>query len=220
MATSKRRRSAAQPSYHHGNLRAALLASAARLLEEEGAEAVSFRAIARDVGVSQTAPYNHFDSKEHLLAKVAEEGFHVFMASQREAARMHSPRRRLEALGRAYVAFAAAHPQLYRLMFGVGLGDWKRHPALVEAALAAGVPVQQALAAPGKAAAQPSEAAWIATWALVHGLASLLIDGKLDKPGVGRFGDRIIGWYADLLFPEGKPSRRGRGPLASRAAAG
>ena len=72
MATSKRRRSAAQPSYHHGDLRAALLASAARLLEEEGAEAVSFRAIARDVGVSQTAPYNHFDSKEHLLAKVAE----------------------------------------------------------------------------------------------------------------------------------------------------
>jgi AcrR family transcriptional regulator len=215
MAANKRRRPSVRPSYHHGDLRAALLASAARLLEKEGAEAVSFRAIARDVGVSQTAPYNHFHSKEHLLAKVAEEGFHAFTASQRAAARMRSPRRRLQALGRAYLAFAAAHPQLYRLMFGVGLGDWKRHPALVEAALAAGVPVQQALAppmAPGRAAGQPPQAAWIATWALVHGLASLLIDGKLDKPGVGRLGDRVIGWYADLLFAESKPSRRVRRP--------
>src|SRR6266436_1404259 len=124
MTARKRRRVSTRPSYHHGDLKAALLAAAGRLLEEEGAEAVSFRAIARDVGVSQTAPYNHFDSKEHLLATVAEEGFRAFTALQRGAARTRSPKRRLYALGRAYVAFASAHPQLYRLMFGVGLADW------------------------------------------------------------------------------------------------
>src|SRR5262245_20660369 len=145
MKTAKRPRASARRSYHHGDLRAALLAAAGRLLEEEGAEAVSFRAIAREVGVSQTAPYNHFESKEHLLATVAEEGFRAFTASQRAAARTRPPRRRLQALGRAYVAFASAHPQLYRLMFGVGLADWKRYPPLAEAALAAGAPVQQAL---------------------------------------------------------------------------
>ncbi|MBV8186046.1 MAG: helix-turn-helix transcriptional regulator, partial [Alphaproteobacteria bacterium] len=143
MKTSKRPRAPLRQSYHHGDLRAALLAAAARLLEKEGAEAVSFRAIAREVGVSQTAPYNHFESKEHLLATVAEDGFRSFVVLQRAAARTRSPRRRLQALGRAYVAFASAHPQLYRLMFGVGLADWKRYPSLVEAALESCIPVQQ-----------------------------------------------------------------------------
>jgi AcrR family transcriptional regulator len=202
MTARKRRRAPARASYHHGDLRAALLAAAGRLLEEEGAEAVSFRAIAREVGVSQTAPYNHFESKEHLLATVAEEGFRAFTALQRAAARIRSPRRRLQALGRAYVAFASAHPQLYRLMFGVGLADWKRYPLLAEAALAASVPVQQVLAdraALDDGAKQP-EAAWIATWALVHGLASLLIDGKLGPAGAGRLGDRIVRWYAERVL--------------------
>jgi AcrR family transcriptional regulator len=201
--TAKKRRAPVRPSYHHGDLRAALLVAAGRLLEEAGAEAVSFRAIARDVGVSQTAPYNHFESKEHLLATVAEEGFRAFTASQRAAARARSPKHRLKALGRAYVAFAAGHPQLYRLMFGVGLADWKRYPSLTQAALASCVPVQQALAATtegGDAAVKQPEAAWIATWALVHGLASLLIDGKLDASSVERFADRVIGWYAALVF--------------------
>ena len=201
--SATKRRPRARASYHHGDLRAALLAAAVRLLEEEGAEAVSFRAIAREVGVSQTAPYNHFDSKEHLLATVAEEGFRTFTELQRAAARTRAPQARLRALGRAYVAFAADHPQLYRLMFGVGLADWKRYPALVEAAAASCVPVQQALGAfaerDGAAVKQP-EAAWIATWALVHGLASLLIDGKLESSDVGRFGDRIVAWYAGLLL--------------------
>lgn len=179
------------------------MAAAGRLLEKEGAEAVSFRAIARDVGVSQTAPYNHFESKEHLLATVAEEGFRSFAALQRAAAKSRSPSRCLCALGRAYVAFACDHPQLYRLMFGVGLADWKRYPALAEAALAASIPVQQALGAGpgrGKIDAKQPEVAWIATWALVHGLASLLIDGKLDQSGAGRLGERITRWYAGRVL--------------------
>jgi AcrR family transcriptional regulator len=197
--TARKRRISARAGYHHGDLRAALLMAAARLLEEEGAEAVSFRAIAREAGVSQTAPYNHFDSKEHLLATVAEEGFRAFAESQRAAAAgKRSPKDRLRALGRAYVAFASSRPQLYRLMFGVGLADWRRYPSLAEAALASCLPVQQALA--GDAVAKPPQAAWIATWALVHGLASLLIDDKLDAATVGRSADRVIDWYAALLF--------------------
>ena len=205
MKTSKRPRAPIRQSYHHGDLRAALLAAAARLLEKEGAEAVSFRAIAREVGVSQTAPYNHFESKEHLLATVAEDGFRSFVVLQRAAARTRSPRRRLQALGRAYVAFASAHPQLYRLMFGVGLADWKRYPSLVEAALESCILVQQALAVlPPQAerSAGEGESSWVATWAMVHGLASLLIDGKLGPSGADRLADRAVGWYAALLFDD------------------
>jgi AcrR family transcriptional regulator len=206
MKAKKRLSASLRQGYHHGDLKAALLAAAARLLEKDGAEAVSFRAIAREVGVSQTAPYNHFESKEHLLATVAEDGFRRFTALQRAASSARSPRHRLHALGRAYVAFACAHPQLYRLMFGVGLADWKRYPSLVEAAEQSCLPVQQALAdvgSHGKPAAKSAQAAWIATWAMVHGLASLLIDGKADASDVGRQGDRIIGWYADLLLSDG-----------------
>ena len=203
MKAKKRPPASLRQGYHHGDLRAALLLAAAQLLEKDGAEALSFRAIAREVGVSQTAPYNHFESKEHLLATVAEEGFRSFTALQRTASSARSPRHRLHALGRAYVAFACAHPQLYRLMFGVGLPDWKGYPSLVEAAEQSCLPVQQALAdiaAAAKPATKPAHAAWIATWAMVHGLASLLIDGKLDGSEIGRQGDRIIGWYADLLL--------------------
>jgi AcrR family transcriptional regulator len=205
MKAKKRPQAAARQGYHHGDLRAALLAAAALLLEKDGAEALSFRAIAREVGVSQTAPYNHFESKEHLLATVAEEGFRSFTALQRAGPPARSPRHRLNALGRAYVAFACAHPQLYRLMFGVGLADWKRYPSLVEAAEQSCLPVQQVLAdmaSHGKPAARPAQAAWIATWAMVHGLASLLIDGKVAASDVGRQGDRIVGWYADVLLPD------------------
>jgi hypothetical protein len=88
-------------------------------------------------------------------------------------------------------------------MFGVGLADWKRYPSLVEAAEQSRQPVHQALAdmaSHGKAA----QGAWIATWAMVHGLASLLIDGKVDASDVGRHGDRIIGWYAAFLFPDAR----------------
>lgn len=179
------RKARRERTYHHGDLRAALIAAATTMLEREGVEAISFRAIARKVGVSQTAPYNHFRSKEHLLATVAAEGFSKFTALQLSAAAdARTPAERVSALGRGYVAFACAHPQLYRLMFGVGIANRRAYPELIQTGDASYAPVQHALAAhlatAGKSTPEALETAAVAAWALVHGLSMLLIDGKLD----------------------------------------
>ena len=65
----------ATPSYHHGNLRTALLEKAKEHLIEKGPDKISLRALAREIGVSQTAPYRHFPDKTMLLAALAAEGF-------------------------------------------------------------------------------------------------------------------------------------------------
>ena len=73
-------------TYHHGNLRRALLDGALRLVEDQGAEALTLRAAARRAGVSQAAPYRHFADKQALLAAVAEEGFRALTEAMRRSA--------------------------------------------------------------------------------------------------------------------------------------
>jgi AcrR family transcriptional regulator len=114
--------------YHHGDLRVALLASAAELLDEGGPEAVSLRECARRAGVSHAAPYRHFATKEALLLALAEEGFDGLAAAGDEAMRrVRDPRERLDAYGVAYVHFALEHPARFRLMFAGALGGASKH---------------------------------------------------------------------------------------------
>jgi AcrR family transcriptional regulator len=172
--------------YHHGDLRSALVSAAAALLERDGAEALSFRAVARAAGVSQAAPYNHFSGREELLATVAEQGFRALEAAQVAAAERASPgARRVVSLGMDYLAFAIAHPQLYRLMFGVGVASWCAYPAVAEAKHRAFGPTRAALAQ--YLGAEPSsttvDVAAHAGWGLVHGLAMLRLDGSVAAGG-------------------------------------
>jgi AcrR family transcriptional regulator len=173
---------AAGRRYHHGDLKSALISSAAELLERDGAEALSFRAVARAAGVSQAAPYKHFSGKDELLATVAEAGFRALEASQVEAAtEAFSSHERIVTLGMDYIEFAIAYPQRYRLMFGVGVADWHAHPAIAEAKRATFGPIRAALAEylGTETAPETLEASAIAAWGLVHGLSMLKIDGSL-----------------------------------------
>ncbi len=168
--------------YHHGDLKVALIAVARDMLERDGPEALSLRAMAQGAGVSRTAPYNHFTDKEALLAALAEDGFRAITAAQIEAVETPvSIDARLVALGKAYVSFALAHPQLYRLMYGVGVSGWCRHPAVTDRKHASFEPVQSALAAYLGPGTDPSKTriAAVSAWAQVHGLSMLLLDGSL-----------------------------------------
>ena len=172
--------------YHHGDLRSALVAAAAALLERDGAEALSFRAVARAAGVSQAAPYNHFSGRDDLLATIAEAGFRALQASQIAAAGQAPPGlRRVISLGMDYLAFATARPQLFRLMFGVGVADWCAYPAVAEAKHLTFGPFRAALVEYLGAATPPAtlEAAAYAGWALVHGLSMLRLDGSAAARG-------------------------------------
>lgn len=172
MTTSRRR-------YHHGDLRAAILRAAAELLEKQGVERLSLRQAARRARVSHYAPYRHFPNRRALLAALAADGFGRFREELAAAEREGG----LRARGEAYVRFALAHPQLFRLMFGSGLalsGDAN----LREQASRAFGGLQQAITAH---AGQEAPYAAIAAWALVHGLSQLLLDQKLARaPGEGQ----------------------------------
>lgn len=171
---------AAGTRYHHGDLRAALIQAAEEALEREGAEAVSFRAIARAVGVSQTAPYNHFENREALLAALAERGFVELGRSQAAAAQAGDDfEHRMIAAGLDYIAFARRRPQLYRLMFGVGLPDWHAREGVAAAKWRSIQPIKALLTERGTPLGWTTDqvdAAAIAAWSMVHGLAMLRID--------------------------------------------
>jgi AcrR family transcriptional regulator len=105
-------------TYHHGDLRAALVKAAAAAIERGGYENLSLRELAESLGVSRAAPYRHFADRRALLAAVAAEGFGRLTAIYRKAAASGKPpQARLAAAGRGYLAFAAEQPQLFRLMF-------------------------------------------------------------------------------------------------------
>jgi AcrR family transcriptional regulator len=109
-------------AYHHGDLRAALIARALEVVETQGHEAVSLRAIAEELGVSRGAPYRHFPERDHLLAEVASVGFERLDAfAQDESVRNADRAARVIGAAQQFLGFVRAHPQLFRLMYESGL---------------------------------------------------------------------------------------------------
>ncbi len=169
-------------SYHHGNLRRALIGAALEIAREEGAHLVSLRRVSRRAGVSHAAPYHHFPDRTALIAAVAEEGFRALAEDELEIERtVTDPLERLHEAGVAYVAFAVANPEQFRLMFSREIADTTPYPELnAEAARARGVLERavEACRAAGIGSAPP-DIGVAAAWALVHGLATLIIDDQL-----------------------------------------
>ena len=177
-------------SYHHGNLRRAVIDAALGIVAEYGINALTVREVAKRAGVSRTAPYRHFENKDALLAVLAQEGFEKFYVAEADGLRQAplEPLQRLQALGVACILFAAAQPTYYRLMFNpitVTL-DRSRYPELHAAAIktfevlvAVVVECQQIQCVK---AHDPKQLAQV-LWALVHGAAMLIIDGQLDLMG-------------------------------------
>lgn len=183
---------APQP-YHHGALREALLEAAEIILERDGFQALTLRAAARAAGVSHAAPAHHFGDLVGLLSDLAATGYTRFHAAvlAEMAASGPAPADRMHAMGRGYVRFAREHPNLFLLMFRSERLDPQRpalraamdtaYGALAAAASAAGDTAASSRTAI-KAAAPPDRLADItAAWAIAHGLALLVIDGRLSR---------------------------------------
>ena len=162
--------------YHHGDLSRALVDAGRRILEAEGAAALSLRAVAREAGVSPAAPYHHFKDKGELIDAVAQQGWHALGEAITEARRSApSPREALAEIGVAYVRFARANPALYRVMY-----DCTRdQAAMPEHAKDAGSGYGQVEEAIIEAGGNPHdrlelEVATVATWCAAHGVAEML----------------------------------------------
>lgn len=166
--------------YHHGDLRAALVAEGMRQLAGSDAEHLSLREIARNVGVSPTAVYRHFPDKQALLMALADEGGAMLVRRQAEAQEAAGGGARgFEATGRAYVRFALDNPALFRLMtsrLGEG-GECDDGPrpesglGLLRSNIAALLPTGTG--------ADMQRVHAVRSWATVHGLAMLMLDGQI-----------------------------------------
>jgi AcrR family transcriptional regulator len=141
------------------------------------------RAAARRAGVSQAAPYNHFADKAALLAAVAALGFKEFAAAMRqEMSAADNPQARLNAAGIAYVAFATSNPGLFKLMFGSSA-----HQATGDADLDAARTFAYQVLSGAVHSIQPSsprppaqeELESLKSWALVHGLSTMINEGTI-----------------------------------------
>lgn len=170
-----------QRAYHHGNLRAALLDAAVRELDGSPAEQLSLRALARSLGVSQTAPYRHFSDKQALFAAMAARGYGQLLLALRAARDAAGPRAdaQLRAVARAYVDYAAAQERLFKLMFGPLVQPVEEHPELREVSRETLALVQDILQhgmQRGEFAPQDVRYLANAAWAGIHGMATLRID--------------------------------------------
>jgi AcrR family transcriptional regulator len=171
--------------YHHGDLAAALVAAAERVLEERGVEGFTLRECARRAGVSHAAPAHHFGDVRGLLTEVAASGFErLTQAITTAVSRERDADKRLLAGHLAYVRFALAHSALFRLMFHschVNRATARIGPA-GDAAFATlrhavadvrGRPFQQI-----RAAEAWRDPGLLGQWSLVHGLATLAMEGQ------------------------------------------
>ncbi|KEQ19130.1 TetR/AcrR family transcriptional regulator [Endozoicomonas numazuensis] len=167
-------------SYHHGNLRETLLAEARKQLEKEGIDKLSLRALARTVGVSQTAPYRHFPDKNALMIAMATSGFEelrqYLVARSGASPDLDSA---LVEVGLAYVDFAKNNTALYKLMFGPALANKESCPELYESAESC-IKALQALIQLKLSAPESDETLWYITInaaALIKGHTSMILEG-------------------------------------------
>ncbi|WP_330445089.1 TetR/AcrR family transcriptional regulator [Streptomyces anulatus] len=163
-------------TYHHGDLRAACLRAARELLEEDGSAGLSLRAVARRAGVSATAPYRHFADRDALVSAVAAEGYRELAGHLAEAHPTPSTPAELAEVAVACVRFALDRPALFRAMFAEPCDPTSEEQVAATAAISEYVRGIVRATFPGVDA----DALSATVWALVHGLAFLHLDGKLD----------------------------------------
>ena len=174
-----------RPRYHHGDLRAAAVTAGLALLEERSVDDFALREVARRIGVSATALYRHFPDKQALLGAIAAAGLVTLGERQREASEAAGdPLHAFVESGIAYVRFAIDHPSLFRLVFATASAE----PILDSPRGTGGSAMDQlrdniARFVADDSSNEAQKAAALGAWALVHGLAMLVLDGQTpDDP--------------------------------------
>jgi AcrR family transcriptional regulator len=180
--------------YHHGDLANALLDAGEAELAEKGIEGFSLRGVAKRAGVSHAAPAHHFRDVDGLLTALAARGFERFVARQAAYGRKarREPLAQLQALGLAYVDFALDNPAVFRLMFGSKRPDFAAQHLGQAARAAFENMVRHVAEVTGNPHRPETDRAALidvgAVWATAHGLADLLVAGRL--PSLGGLGER------------------------------
>ena len=155
---------------------------ALKAFAEQGVEGMSLRGLAAAAGCSRTTPYRYFKNKEDILAAVRQAQFQRMADDAEEVAgRVNDPDERLVALARAYLSFALATPDAYRVMYSVAQQDEQRYPELVRQVNRAQRPMMTAVdeaIESGSIKGDPTNIVHV-LWAGLHGIISLHLSDKL-----------------------------------------
>jgi AcrR family transcriptional regulator len=182
-------------TYHHGDLKNALIQAGINILARDGVAGLSLRRVAGKAGVSHAAPYAHFTDKQALIAAISTEGYRM-IHERIEAAIAEfegDPSRQLLEAAWAYVDFALTDPAHFKITLSGVIEKEKEHPAFVEMSqksFKAVVTIVEACQAQGVLAAGPSDLAAVSVWSLVHGLASLVLEGQVSHSLLDRMSVR------------------------------
>jgi AcrR family transcriptional regulator len=182
-------------TYHHGDLKNALIAAGIDILTTEGVSGLTLRKAARQAGVSHAAPYAHFTDKQALIAAISTAGYHRFLAQIEEitAHFASDPLRQFIEGAWAYLKFALDDPAHFRTTFSGVVTNEKDYPALVEASERSFnnvVHIVTRCQEAGLLSPEPPDLLAVSVWSAVHGLASLLLNQQISHRVSERFTPR------------------------------
>lgn len=174
----------ATKTYHHGDLKNALIKAGIEILSKEGIEGLSLRKVAQRAGVSHNAPYSHFPDKQSLIAAISTEGFKQLYEELGLAISAHptEPKIQLQDGAQRYVQFAMNNTDTFKIMFSGVLEKEKEYPAFVEISQRTFdrvVEIVRACQEAGILRSSPPEKMAVAVWGQVHGIISLMLEGQI-----------------------------------------
>ncbi|WP_327337241.1 TetR/AcrR family transcriptional regulator [Streptomyces sp. NBC_01324] len=180
-------------TYHHGDLRRAVLTAALDVIRTEGPGALSLRDLARRAGVSHAAPAHHFKDRTGLLTAIATEGYELFADALPDAPDLRER-------GVRYVRFATEHPAHFQVMFRPELFR-AEDPDLVAAKDRASAELRTGVSGlPTARRGEDAGLAGMAAWSLAHGFATLLLSGNLGGAVGGRDPEEVFRALTALMF--------------------
>lgn len=194
-------------SYHHGNLREALIKAALDLISQKGPAGFTFAEAARVAGVSPAAPYRHFRDRDALIADVARQGFQAFARALESAwgAGQPHPRTAFERVGRAYLNFARTEPAYYAAMFESGLAgsDYPEMAAEGDRAFSIlRISCEALVETMPKEKRPPAMMMALHIWSLSHGIASLFARGDRARRPIPMTSEDLLE-AATLIYLDG-----------------
>ena len=175
----------ASTSYHHGDLKNALIQAGLEILAREGVGGLSLRKVAKQVGVSHAAPYSHFADKQALIAAISTEGFKQLFQQIESVFAVYrdKPENLLIETAWAYLQFALKEPDRFKLMFSSVLEKEKDYPDFVEISqnnFRQLVEIVEVCQQAGIVKAGASDLIALSLWGTVHGFVSLLLEGQIS----------------------------------------
>jgi AcrR family transcriptional regulator len=184
-------------TYHHGDLKNALIKAGVEILAKDGVSGLSLRKVASKAGVSHTAPYAHFADKQALIAAISTEGFRQLYERVSAVANEYKakPSKQLIEVAWAYVQFALDDPDRFKVMFSGVLEKEKQYPEFVAESQRNFQLVQmivEANQASGILRSGASDLAALSAWGIVHGFVMLLLEGQISHVILERVGLREL----------------------------